>query len=712
MLRAWRWVVLLSAVSALRLTAQSPPDRRALGAFRDSLAALTDTADLASLAAQYEGVATGDSTEALARIRAGFVRLRSGKPALAEKDFRRAARLEPAWPVPWLGLGDAHAAQGQITLENRLNLGTRPGLGEFRQAADAYGRSLQLDPSFTPGIEGELRLAVERRDTALLATAVAHAHQLPTAAATQEFLVALSRAEWRMGNVQAAQTALQAVPSDQATPAVKYELARTLLAGGDAYGEFYYWHAVAADDPAMLLMLRRDMTLIATPEELAVFDSTAAPSRPDYLHRFWGAREDRDLRSPGERMQEHYARIAYADRHFAFSDARHWHKPGDLLDAFPMDSMLDSRGVVYVRMGPPDVRFQPNVPGYVASETWEYHRVQDTLLLTFAAQNSIGDMVLVRTADEIACATTSGCENLYLYEQLRAVNETYRRLYYAGDPAAARYKAQLYALGRESIATSTHTDAHPLRFSSPVTAQVLPLAIGASPGGSGVQVAVAVVHHVPDRGGQRDTLRVRFSALGHGGTAVARFDTTLVYAAPFTPGRTDTTYTMFASLPTKLPAGTWTWQAAVQTGDSTGALLPSQSLTIPVHDSNSLAVSDLAVGVRGWSAPWVVAPGDTAWVTPRHSHRAGVPVELYYEVYGTPGGQTYQAEVTARRGDNGKGPSITLGFEERSTGTPTRVARTLNLSNLTPGDYVLEVRVVDQAGTVATSSRPLNIAKE
>jgi len=281
-------VVLLSAVSALRLTAQSPPDRRALGAFRDSLAALTDTADLASLAAQYEGVATGDSTEALARIRAGFVRLRSGKPALAEKDFRRAARLEPAWPVPWLGLGDAHAAQGQITLENRLNLGTRPGLGEFRQAADAYGRSLQLDPSFTPGIEGELRLAVERRDTALLATAVAHAHQLPTAAATQEFLVALSRAEWRMGNVQAAQTALQAVPSDQATPAVKYELARTLLAGGDAYGEFYYWHAVAADDPAMLLMLRRDMALIATPEELAVFDSTAAPSRPDYLHRFWG----------------------------------------------------------------------------------------------------------------------------------------------------------------------------------------------------------------------------------------------------------------------------------------------------------------------------------------------------------------------------------------------------------------------------------------
>ena len=114
------------------------------------------------------------------------------------------------------------------------------------------------------------------------------------------------------------------------------------------------------------------------------------------------------LRTPGERLQEHYARIAYADRHFAFSDARHWHKPGDLLDAFPFDSMLDSRGVVYVRMGPPDVRFQPKVPGYVASETWAYNRVQDTLLLTFAAQNSIGDMVLIRTVDDIACNGTAG----------------------------------------------------------------------------------------------------------------------------------------------------------------------------------------------------------------------------------------------------------------------------------------------------------------
>jgi len=702
----------LLAVPTLPLNAQSREDRAALGAFRDSLTPLTDSAHLAALASQYEGVETGDSTEALASIRAGFVRLQAGMPALAEKDFRRAARLQPAWPVPWLGLGDAHAALGLATLENKLNLGAHPGMGEFQDAADAYGRSLEVDPRFAPGIEAELTLAVARRDTALLANAVAHAHRLPPEAATPSFLLALSRAEWRMGNVQAAQAALRAVPPDQATPSVQYERARALLAAGDAYGEYYYWSAVSADDPAMLLMLRRDLTLIATPEEMKAFDAVPPSSRVAFLHQFWGARDAAALRPPGERMREHYARIAYADRHYAFSDARHWHKPGDLLDAFPFDSMLDSRGVVYVRMGPPDVQLQPHVPGYVASETWEYNRVQDTLLLTFAAQNSIGDMVLIRTVDDIACQTSYGCDSNELYYQLQVVNETYRRLYTAGSAATARYQAKLYKMGKESITTSTTTDAHPLRFLVSLNAQVLPLAIGAAPGGSGVQVAVAVVHPAARRSGQRDTLRVRFAALGHGGTAVARLDTTLVYSAPFSPTSADTTYTMFAHIPTTLPAGTWTWQAAVQTGDSTGALLPSQRITIPVHDSSMLAVSDLAIGARGWSARWVVAPGDTAWVTPRHSHRAGVPVDLYYEVYGIPAGQQYRADITARRGDKGKGPSITLGLEEHSTGTPSRVSRTLDLSSLTPGDYILEVLITNAAGGTASSSRPLKIVNE
>lgn len=737
-------VIGLLTVLAVAVNAQSPGDRAALDAFRDSLTSVTDTVYLNSLAVQYEGVGTRDSTEALASIRAGFVRLQAGKPALAEKDFARAARLQPTWPVPWLGLGDAHGALGLQTWRNTANLGTHPGGGEFQKAANAYATALRLDPRFTPAIESELRLATERRDTALLATAVTHARQLPPTAATPAFLLALSRVEWRMGNVAAASAALQSIAPDQVTPAIEYEQARALLAEGDVSGESSYWGAVPSDDPAMLVALRRDMSLIATPSELDAFDSTSGQTRVAFLHRFWDKHAAISLRSPGERMREHYRRIAYADHHFAFSEVRHMLKPDDI-QSYTRDSTLDSRGVVYVRMGPPDVRVEPQVCGYVANETWGYHGPDGELLLHFASQNSIGDYLLVRSVQDInsessrpqprwdpmvdsveevvvgygegvmaqirASRSDPAC-GADLYEMMRqrqSVSPTYGKLLSGSQVTGPTYLQQLAALSRQSIKTSTTTDAHPLRFPASVTAQVLPLAIGVAPQGSGVQIAVALFQV---RRGGRDTLRLRFGVFDPGGGAIVEFDSTVVYAPPPPRSSADSTYTIFRRFETTLPAGTWRWQAAVQSGDSVGALLASQRITIPVHDSETLAVSDLAIGVSGWAAAWPIGNGDTAWVTPRHGYRARVPVGLYYEAYGIPEGQQYHAEVTVRRGGEGKGPGITLGFEEKSTGTPTRSNRTLNLESLTPGDYVLEVQIRNANGTTASSSRPLRIAQE
>ena len=731
-----------------RLSGQADADRRGLVDFRESISAETDTASLARLAEQYEAVETGDAREALARLRAAFTRLQAGKPAQAEKDFARAARLEPTWPVPWLGLGEAHTALGLITRHNTQNLGTQPGLGEFRAAAEAYATSLRLDPRFTPAIEGELRLAAERRDTALLVTAIAHAHQLPPDAATPAFLLALSRAEWRMGDVAAALATLEAVPESATTPSIRYERGRSALAMGDPLGEVDYWGAVPADDPEMLLMLHRDMSLIATPSELKAFDASSGQDRVAFLHQFWDRRGAISLRSPGERLREHYRRIAYADRHFAFSEVRHMQKPDDLHSSFPFDSMLDSRGVVYVRMGPPDARVQPQVCGYVANETWGYHRADDELLLHFASQNSIGDYLLVRSVQDIngesvrprprwdpmvdsveilpagygeavmaqigASRTNPAC-GADLYEMMRqrqGVSPIYGKLLNVGRVTGPVYLQQLAVLGRQSIKTSTTTDAQPLRFPVSVTSQVLPLAIGTATGGSGVHIAVALVQLMHEAPGRRDTLRLRFAAFDQSGNAVTKFDSTVVYAPPSMHASGDSSYTAFGHFATTLPAGTWKWTAAIQSGDSSGALLASQLITIPVHDASTLAVSDLAIGARGQAAPWLVAPGDTAWLTPRHGFQARTAVVLYYEVYGIPAGQAYHAEVTARRGDKATGPGISLGFEEKSTGTPTRVSRTLSLESLTPGDYVLEVQIRDAKGTIASSSRPLKVVKE
>ena len=707
------WALALAVLGTATPTgAQAPDGRRALLELRDSAAASVDTAGLVHLAEQYEDMHDGGPEAALARIFAGFLRVSAGQPLRGKKDFERAAKLEPTWPAPWLGIGDAHQALGLRSRTNRLNLGTVPGRADFHKAAAAYGRALEFDPHFTPAIEAELRLAAETRDTALLAIALQHARALPPGAATPAFRLALSRAEWRFGDVAAARATALAVPDTARSPALRYELARAMLAAGDPYGEVYYWKALASDEPDMLAMVRRDLAIIASAEELAVIDSVDGPGLVAFMEEFWDRRGAQDLRPAGERLAEHYERLAYADRYFAFSDARRWHKPDDLLSSFPFDSTLDSRGVVYVRMGPPDVRVAPTVTGLSANETWEYRRTQDTLLLHFSAQNSIGDYVLVRSPLETRCHTRGGCDMPELYFQLRDVNDTFRRLQTAGPVASSRYMQQLHVLAKRSIATSASSDAHPLRFPASVTAQVLPLAIGAAPGGSRVQIAVAREQPVEVPGRRIDTLRIRFAAFDTSGTAVARLDSTLVYPAPASRAPDDTVRTVFGRFETTLPAGTWEWKVAVQSGDSAGALMHSQPITVSAHDGSILAVSDLAIGIRGWAAPWIVAPGDTAWLTPRHTHRASQPVSLYYEVYGTPAGQLLHTEVTARLGTKPTEPSMTLGFEERSRGTRTQVLRTIDLQQLEPGDYTLEVRVRDAAGRTAVSSRPITIVKE
>src|SRR4029077_11294402 len=109
----------------------------------------------------------------------------------------------------------------------------------------------------------------------------------------------------------------------------------------------------AAGSVSAIRMYRNDFSWIATPQELASFDSLpTTATRASWLKEFWGKRDVADVRKPGERLAEHYRRGVYAIRTFGLvSPHRHY----DFTEVYrSTQDQIDDRGVIYMRLGPPD----------------------------------------------------------------------------------------------------------------------------------------------------------------------------------------------------------------------------------------------------------------------------------------------------------------------------------------------------------------------
>jgi GWxTD domain-containing protein len=85
--------------------------------------------------------------------------------------------------------------------------------------------------------------------------------------------------------------------------------------------------------------LYRDISLVASPEELAAYQALGQSDRREYINKFW-LRHEPDLVSGGARRRaEHYRRVWYVMTHFGKTQ-----KP------------WDQRGEIYIRYGEPDYR--------------------------------------------------------------------------------------------------------------------------------------------------------------------------------------------------------------------------------------------------------------------------------------------------------------------------------------------------------------------
>ena len=718
-------VLTFLALRAAGVGAQSPTERVHLDRLRDSLTHITDTVGIRGLWRSLHGLASRQRGDPLLPLRAGLVALRAAELGAdpganaALRELRAAADRRPDWPYPWYALALAETQRSASETSDPLELGSRVGIGSLERAVAHYRHALEGDPGFVPAAVALAALTLSLRDTSLIGAsrdALRHCAASP-ARPSPELLLAWGRLERASEEVDSALVAFQEFLDGGGSRGVGLlELARTHLAFDVGGGEPAYYEGAADNEPASVAGYRGDLSPLATEAELATFDRRRGSGRVEFLRRFWTGRDRLDLRADGERLREHYRRLHVARRRFALTVSRRFYGRNDAYRSGSMD--LDDRGVIYLRHGKPAERLRPFVFGLMPNESWKYRLADGDLLLHFSAgwdQHGGGDLYdyrLVESVLDLHGASDAPIDQLLLSRQ--SLSPLYARMLTWGPYGAARSRGQERGIGAASIAYGTGTDTYQLEFARPLTVFASVVAVGAGEEGTLVHLVFAVgepgASPVLEDGMPVYSIRARFAAFDGLDQAVGQVDTTLV----FRPGRVlEPGRYLVGRAELTVPPGLWRWRAAVEDAARSGVVLAGDTVRV-TPAGPAFGLSDLALGESGASAVWRPTPADTVYLTPFDLFREGGEAELYYEVSGAVAGETYSHRIAVFRmkGERAeRRPVVTLAVEEPAAAPVVRAHRTLQLTRLKAGRYLIDVRVTPPDGSAVTRRRGLTVAK-
>jgi GWxTD domain-containing protein len=615
------------------------------------------------------------------------------------------------------------------------NLRQMLGRDYLSKAARAFARAAQADPSFAAAVVDLVNTALAQRVEARVGVALEAVRLAAASPAGRDPALQLARArvEREAGEVDSALAGFRAALELGADSGLALlELARTqFFARRAAAAVSYYAGAAAARTAAGSAAYRDDLRWIATPIELGAFDALTDPAaRTAWLRRFWERRDIADARTDGERLAEHYRRWFYARKHFRLV-SRHRHY--DITEVYRSgQDEIDDRGVIYVRHGEPDrrARFVCAVPAgeCAPNESWLYRRAGDDLVFHFVARDDVQDFKLVESLADVfgfragvqAAGGTGVVQELAgLYQTRDQFGDVYRRVA-EGTAMVGPALAQERRDGRRAIALGTATDSYEQRFEQP-----LDLVAGGFVAGDGPVPATPMLHVVfaipADRltpqasaDGVTYPLRFRIIVSDSGGHALGWLDTTRVFGAR-QPLRRPAYLT--GRLTLAVPPGTLRYRLLVASGDGgAGEVVTVDSLAADRFDGRRFAASDLVLGVRGSGLAWVTAR-DTIALNPLGRVAAGGDLELYYQVFGLPGGAPYRTVVEVRRDGRRslfgrRRPPVRLEFEGLAEGSRTDVRRTISLQGVARGAYVLVLRLTDPAsGTTLVRERRFTVVE-
>ncbi len=708
------------------LSAQSPEQRAALEAFRDSLETIGDSTVLIALERRMIAQAKSDRDNPVEHLRLGFVAIRLGDLGSqtryddAAGEFEWATDLSPAWPWGWYGLGIAEDKVGDSQVSLVQGLQAMFGKDHLSRAANAYVRSVQADPSFVRGLVELASTALRQRiniKTALAREALRQA-ALTSAAANPDVLLYRGRLEREVGDIDSARVAFEGYLAHGGNHGLGLiELARTRFLAGTLDGQAPYYEGGASDDPVTVGEYRADLSLVANDSSLREFDRMDGKRRVDFLHRFWGMRDRNSLLRDGERLREHYRRLFYARKNFQLvTNNRHY----DIVERFRSGNRdFDDRGVIYIRHGEPTRRASYNAPGMELNESWMYARADGDLLFHFVAREDVQDYKLVESlfdvlgfADALALrgdkdASTAAARASELITSREKFSPIYSRLVGSGRVGSAQLLSEEREIGRRSIDVGTRTDSYELSYAQKLRLETDVVVVGHDTAGNLMHVSYAIpgsaLHEVPSERGYLYPVRLRLSVFDNWGKPIASVDTTKLFVAQ---QAVPPSQFLVGRLAVPVIAGQLTYRLAVEQGSDNGIILAADTITAGDFSGGRFELSGVVLGTPDARLPWRPVPGDTVWFNPLGRYSKTVGMDVYYEVYGLAEGAPVHTEVlVTKRGGGGflglfgsRKPAIRLSFDDVAETSVTRIHRSVALDRLATGQYWLEVVVKDAAG--------------
>ncbi len=451
-------LALLAAVSlAHNLPAQEPAARRFLDSLFDEVGRANTAAELppASRCAARSGTLGRLCDGLIADRRIEFSKDRSD--AARTRDlFERIVAEEPSWPVGWYGLGVARLQASRAGV--LAHAGPRHPIGMSNEvgAGNALVQALELDSNFLAAAEALAIAPIPREGGSRLGNRVQMLRQVKRLLPTYG-LYSAGMVELEGGDPDSAAMFFDAALSrrDVDSGVVLLQLARARYwAGRPVQGRAALLAGVRDTAEIGQKAYRKELEWVASPEELAAWDSLPVRERPGWLATFWADRDVEEGHADGERLVEHYRRVKFAlgiyrlrlpqtGRHLAAGVAVAWDfydeeeyiknlakrfpaqnsvhdggnndldAPGGLntitanialaygdvesighhnpfRDFRATQDLLDDRGVVYIRQGKPDATAQTTQGESLM--LWVYHREGKPLVLSFREVNFDGQV--------------------------------------------------------------------------------------------------------------------------------------------------------------------------------------------------------------------------------------------------------------------------------------------------------------------------------